>query len=303
MTEGGEKRKSEAKDGRRSKKYQHDRFNQLTPGAVGVIVTCVRGKEKAAEKDAIEMILDSNYVKSLQAALPELTPVEVSDAEEDIEASIAQELDSLKEARAPQKGKPALLIPLKTNLECVVFIKTAKEINPVLLVADLCQAQLAQPGKKLGGRFVRRLTPISASADASITGLKTCLERVLPSVFSCRDPNAAGVDAESGESSAKTDEEQRQTIVKRQYRVEPTFRNQDQLTRDMVIPETASQVMRLGAHQVNLKAYDCIILIEAIRGFLGVSVVEKFDVLRKLNLQELCEKGEAPRQVLDKTEN
>lgn len=244
------RKREDGSGGKRAVTWQQDRADQLTPFSRGVFITCVRGKERFALQDALQLFNDY-----LDRHTEETIPVNET---ADIEQAIADELGDLKK----EPSKSARLTPLKTDTECVLFLKTAKTIDPVSLVHGICTQ--AERGRKSGGRFLRRLTPItaSASADANLNGLKTCLEQVLPATF-------------------KTD-----TSIT--FRIEPSFRSHNILNRDIIIPVIAEAITDLGPHKVDLKDYEVLVMVEVIKGFLGISIVRDYIKLRKFNLSEIC---------------
>lgn len=258
-----DKRKHEAtkSDKKPRKVWQQDPANQLSPFTPGIFITCVRGKEAIASKDALDLLKDyaDRHGLQEQQSVPDSAPQNQieDDVEADIETSIAAELGTMQE-RKPRKE--ALFTALKTLTECVIFIRTAKHIDPVKVVHDICSEAHANPTQKNGGRFLRRMTPITISGDSSLGGLKHCLDSILPKEF-------------VGQSL--------------KYKIEPTFRNHNVLNRDLVIPEVATAISASGPHTVDLKNYDVLVLVEVIRGYLGMSVVRDWEKLRKFNLSEI----------------
>lgn len=260
----GEKRKlddASSTEKKAKRMWQMNSADALSPFSVGVFITCVRGKEQVAMKDALDLFNDYADRHELGA-----TGVESQDEANDgvdIEDAIASELGSMQAKPSKNLADKSRFVPLKTGTECVLFVKTSKSIDPVELVQGIC-LEVHTSGQHRGGRFLRRLTPITASADASLTGLKQCLDKVLPIQF--------GGDA-------------------KKYKIEPNFRNHNVLNRDMVIPEIASSITKLGPHTVDLKGYDVLVMVQILRGFLGVSIVKDWDKLRKFNLSEIYTSG------------
>lgn len=255
----GEKRKHEETKGDKKprKNWQQDPADHLSPFAVGVFITCVRGKEGAAVKDALDLFND--YADRHNLMDPAGDQNDEDDEEADIEASIANELGSLKEKKTKSR-----FVSLKTNIECVIFIKTPKSVDPTDLVHGICTEAQGNPERKSGGRFLRRMTPIVASSDASLSGLEQSLPKALPREF-------------AGEP--------------RKFKIEPTFRNHNVLNRDILIPRVAEAITQMGPHTVDLKKYDVLVMIEVLRGFLGLSVVRDWEKLRKYNLSEIYNDG------------
>lgn len=260
----GEKRKhdtgaaSESSSDKKAKKsWQMDAADALSPFSVGIFITCVRGKESAAMKDALELFNDYADRHNLGMASAEDPDQETVAA--DIEDAVAKELAQLQTKPASSSHDKARFTALKTGTECVLFIKTSKSIDPVELVHGIC-SEAHDSRQKKGGRFLRRLTPITASADASLPGLQRCLDKVLPHEF---------------DGPAKS------------YKIEPNFRSHNALNRDMIIPDIASAITKFGPHTANMKDYDVLVMVEVLRGFLGVSIVRDWEKLRKYNLSEI----------------
>lgn len=269
-----EKRKHEVtkNDKKPRKVWQQDPANQLTPFCQGVFVTCVRGKEQVATKDALDLFNDyaERHGLDVMPQAEEDSPDVPTEVEaKDIEDSIADELGSISKSEK-KPSKQTLFTALKTLTECVIFIRTAKTLDPVSIVHGICSEAKADPTQKRGGRFLRRMTPMSISADSSMSGLQQCLEKILDKEF-------------RGEAH--------------RYKIEPSFRNHNALNRDIVIPEVADAISKAGQHTVDLKNYDVLVMVEVIRGYLGMSVVRDWEKFRKFNLSELFNGGESAQKL------
>ncbi|BFZ56425.1 hypothetical protein PYCC9005_003471 [Savitreella phatthalungensis] len=271
-------------NGKSAKRFQFDKAGSLTPGARGCFVTCVRGKEMAAQKDVLLMFERhlERYPDLLAESVPENTGDDAQkeeDNEEDaddesaggVENEYESELKALQQEAAndatktTQKGPPPkrTFTPLRTNVECVLFIKFDRRIDPTVFVFRLMEDKYKSPREVVHGRFTRRMTPISGSADASLDGLKRALSQALPSVF-------------SGDTGLG-------------FRVDVDARCNDQLTRDQIIPATAAAVREIGGdhHKVQLKGHDVAINITLIRGYLGVGIVRESEKLKRYNPSEI----------------
>jgi len=109
-----------------------------------------------------------------------------SEPEEDIEASIQAELNSLNSHRLPtdssdpsasmsKASKP--FTPVFLEVQCVLFFKTAPPIVPIDFVKKICVD--AKNGAKSTCRFVNRLTPMEGMGRASEKGLVEVTRTVL----------------------------------------------------------------------------------------------------------------------------
>ncbi len=158
-----------------------------------------------------------------------------------------------------------------------MFIRCTKGMNPATLVHGICM-EAETSGHKMGGRYIKRMTPISASADASLSGLDLVLEKVLPDSF--------GI-------SRREINQMSQSLAEKlpiRYKIAVTIRNHNTLTRDQVIEATAANIRRYGDHVVDLKNYEVLVMIECFRGFLGASCVKDWERFRKYNLSEIIVK-------------
>ena len=64
----------------------------------------------------------------------------------------------------------------------VVFFKTQKPVDPVLLVQRICEDAFSSPGLKKS-RFIKRLTPMCLMSQASEKGLDEIAAKVLAPHF------------------------------------------------------------------------------------------------------------------------
>lgn len=265
-----EKRKLESRDaaGKQKKKFHYDPAGKLTPGARGCFVTCARGREPPATKDVLAMF--EHHLErhpELAAAADAQTEADQdaadADAGIDVEDEVANELRALQEQGKPRTGgastKP--FEALKTEVECVLFIKFRKDIDPRPFVHALFADKLAAPSAVSAGRFVHKLTPIIASSDASTDGLKRALARALPQVFSRERPL--------------------------KYRIDCDVRFNDTVTRNGMIPVAAEMVRTFGAHEVDLTDYDVNVNITVTRSYLGVGCLFDCARFKRYNIAEL----------------
>lgn len=129
---------------------------------------------------------------------------DASDAEdEDIESAIQKELGALKD-----KGKQSsdhVLSEVRIKEECLLFMKTKPPIEPVEFSRRICQdaASTGHGGAK--ARYLNRLTPLTAIARASETGLDEAARKALAGHFKLKPvgtdedskPEAAGAPLET----------------------------------------------------------------------------------------------------------
>jgi len=84
--------------------------------------------------------------------------------------------------------------------------------------------------------------------------------------------------------------------VHHKFAIRPTLRNHNALTRDGIIRQVAAAVG--PGHQVDLKGYDKLILVEAYKNICGISVVPgDFEKLKRYNLAEIYDATSAVKQA------
>ena len=127
-------------------------------------------------------------------------------AGDDIETAIALELSTLQRLNQKQptskseKATSFIADPVfrsvKLNTPCLLFFKTRAPIEPVSFVHAICKdamsrAEAHEP--RFGGRFLKRLTPISKVGKANSEGLKAVATGVLEEAFGKRSGLKVGV--------------------------------------------------------------------------------------------------------------
>ncbi|CAN9127710.1 unnamed protein product [Alternaria alternata] len=229
----------------------------IKPGDAGIWATCAMKKEAKSVSDLRDLFQE--YATTLYGtAESNGTAAEDSSDSEggDIEAEIKKELADIRKPAT----KP-LFTSLKLDTQCLMFFRTRSPIEPVTFVHKICQdiANGAQP-KNL--RYVKRLTPITATDKATPQGLEAVAKEVLA-------PHFHGADQ-----------------VGKKFAIRPSIRNNKEFLRDGVINTIAAAVG--PGHKVDLKNYDLLILVEIYKNVLGMSVVgPDFEKLKRFNIEEL----------------
>ncbi|RYN33080.1 hypothetical protein AA0112_g6055 [Alternaria arborescens] len=229
----------------------------IKPGDAGIWATCAMKKEAKSVSDLRDLFQE--YATTLYGtAESNGTAAEDSSDSEggDIEAEIKKELADIRKPTT----KP-LFTSLKLDTQCLMFFRTRSPIEPVTFVHKICQdiANGAQP-KNL--RYVKRLTPITATDKATPQGLEAVAKEVLA-------PHFHGAD-QAG----------------KKFAIRPSIRNNKEFLRDGVINTIAAAVG--PGHKVDLKNYDLLILVEIYKNVLGMSVVgPDFEKLKRFNIEEL----------------
>ncbi|CAN9086881.1 unnamed protein product [Alternaria sp. RS040] len=229
----------------------------IKPGDAGIWATCAMKKEAKSVSDLRDLFQE--YATTLYGTAESngTAAQDSSDSEGgDIEAEINKELADIRKPTT----KP-LFTSLKLDTQCLMFFRTRSPIEPVTFVHKICQdiANGAQP-KNL--RYVKRLTPITATDKATPQGLEAVAKEVLAPHF-----HGAGQ-------------------VGKKFAIRPSIRNNKEFLRDGVINTIAAAVG--PGHKVDLKNYDLLILVEIYKNILGMSVVgPDFEKLKRFNIEEL----------------
>ncbi|KAL8900616.1 MAG: hypothetical protein Q9207_005611 [Kuettlingeria erythrocarpa] len=242
----------------------------INPGDAGIWATCDMHKEGLCTVELKDFLNEyANLIYGVAATNMLPATENKTDASDDIEAEINMELQGIQSSKFKQN---ALFVPVKIDVQCVLFFKTREPVEPVSFVRRICEDAFDdKPLKKT--RFVKRLTPMTKMGKANEKSLDDVAQAVLGPVFH--------------EGSGKT----------WKYAIRPTIRNNHTMKRDDVIKRVADLVGK--PHTVDLKHYDRLILVDIYRNVLGMSIVgSNYEDLKRYNLAEIFEatptKSEAP---------
>lgn len=100
------------------------------------------------------------------------------DAEDDIEASIKKELESLSN----KKGKPQTFRAVRIDVPCLLFFKTQLPVDPAEFILKICEEVVSKPNIRRM-RYINRLTPVSSVGKATENGLAEVGKAVLGKHF------------------------------------------------------------------------------------------------------------------------
>ncbi|KAL8934922.1 MAG: hypothetical protein Q9216_005667 [Gyalolechia sp. 2 TL-2023] len=232
----------------------------INPGDAGIWATCDMHKEGLCTielKDFFNHHADLIYGDAITSETT--VQKQNSNVSEDIEAEINKEVQGMQGS----KQEEALFVPIKIDVQCVLFFKTRKPVEPVSFVQRICESASEDKTTKRT-RFVKRLTPMTRMGKATEKNLEEVANAVLEPVF-------------HGEGK---------TALK--YAIRPTIRNHHTMKRDDIIKQVAELVGK--PHIVDLKHYDRLILVDVYRNVLGMSVVGgDFEELKRYNLAEIYE--------------
>lgn len=252
----------------------------LSPFTSGVYATCARRKENQARRELMSVLAEK---------VPEyfdLSKTEEEDKDQDqdqdevdkavkegnkkepelsIEEKIQQELSDLKDQSKKDNDH---LQPMELDCECVLFIKTRKPIDPETLVQNFVK-DCFESGIK-STRYTQKLIPITDSCstgDEPQQHLRDLAKRVLKRHFH----------QEEGQKPVK-------------FAIQVGKKNFNTLKSDEIIRIVAECVGRDHGHQVDLKNYDKLIMVECYKNNIGMGVVKDFQKYCKFNLQLIFDK-------------
>lgn len=252
----------------------------LDPSTSGIYATCARKHEKQAVQELgllFEEKVEEIYGDELKNEDSE-SGEEIDDGTKEglsIEDDIKRELLELNEKKrgVDKNGekKKEVLQFIDLNCECVIFCKTRKPVVPEEFVKKVIE-DLADPSHmEKRTRYIQKLTPITSSCSSSMEQLIKLAERVLA-------PHFHNGDTQQGFKFA----------------VEVTRRNFNALERLDIIKQIVLCVVQNSKykHEVDLKNYDKLVLVECFKSNIGMSVVDgdytrKY---RKYNVQQIYEK-------------
>ncbi|KAG0001496.1 THUMP domain-containing protein 1 [Modicella reniformis] len=201
----------------------------IDPKMKGVMVTCARGKETQAGKEACDLL--SEYADKLYG--PILDDDSAEDGSESIEDAIAREVAQAKKSKGGRQ-----FLPLATGTECVIFIRSM-EIEPSVLCHNVL-SDLQRSGNKRT-RYCQRFIPVDETSYANMDDIQVMMNRVLKPYF-----HADG---------------QKPTT----FRVIPKIRHNVKIDRENLVKTLASAAGHGQTHTVNLSNPEYVILAEVIK--------------------------------------
>lgn len=234
----------------------------IEPGYSGVYATCLKNKEGQCRKELLALF---------QEKADEYFDMSEVDKEDDvdeglsIEDQIKKEVSELNLTSTVTKKEP--LKPINLDCMCLVFIKTRKPIEPERLVHGIVK-ELAETKIKRT-RVTNKLLPVTYTVSASVEELIKLADKVLKPHFH----------SDEGQKPVK-------------YAIQVDRRNFNTISREVVIKTVASCIdQKTYGHQVELKKFDKLILVNCYKNSIGMSVVEDWLKYDKYNLQQIYEKG------------
>ncbi|XP_076458195.1 THUMP domain-containing protein 1-like [Babylonia areolata] len=275
MSEGGQKkRKSKAwyrKQAYHNKRMKTDQLpgHRLTVGLKGFIITC-NDRERDAVKESYNIL--NEYADKLYGPESKEEANSSGDSDgEDIEAAIAREVQTLKEATA--KGERRFQNS-ETGAKNCIFIKTTLDDPAGLahaIFTDLRQSKLQK------SRHALRLLPVVGTCKANVKDISELAKDVLQPFFT-------------------------ETKLEVTFAINFKARNNSGVGREMVIStlretiENTFPSVLLRFTHVNPQIT---ILVEVMRGVACIAVAKDFALFRKYNLVEVVR--DRPAESSEKT--
>ncbi|KJA14525.1 hypothetical protein HYPSUDRAFT_150271, partial [Hypholoma sublateritium FD-334 SS-4] len=253
------KRKSQAGDDRRKKKYRSDGtpiWGKRHVEGPGVWVSCVKGKEKQAVGEVYELFesiaLDIWPVDSVEG---KDTDGEDEDTGLSLEEQVAKELSDMKRPRRGNPQQPNC----QTNTPCVIFISCKAPVDPVELVVKYIKSVEGTGVSRT--RYIQRLVPVSGTCVANPSEIQPLCDKIFKDFF------------------------EKHPDTKFTYKIELRVRNHNTIPRPMLIQTIAQSVP--DGHTVDLSNPKIFILVEVFKSICGISIVEDYYRLQKFNVAEI----------------
>ncbi|KAJ2233055.1 hypothetical protein IWW45_004488 [Coemansia sp. RSA 485] len=253
---------------KRSKRYHtmvdrvrnpHSAF-EISPGMKGFFVTCNRNREKKSATEIIDLL--EEYAAKLYPGLEEEIENEADeDADDDtakasggsIEDEIAREVAGMK-----SRSKPKLFRYLSATIDCLVFIKCHRKIDPEKMVQFIFDDLTNTMQRKT--RFTSRLIPAKITTTSKLDAIVKGSAEVAKDLL-----------AEDAEPTT--------------FALVVNIRYCDELKRDDVIRAVAGPLD--VKHKVDLKNAKYTLVIEAFKSMCTIGLVENYNARKRLNLQTL----------------
>ncbi|KAM0715850.1 hypothetical protein Q7P37_008364 [Cladosporium fusiforme] len=200
----------------------------IQAGDSGIFATCNKGREKKCVGELRDLFAE--YAELLYGEEGKAEEDEGDGGVEDIEKDIKAEIEGIQ-----KPAKASWFVPVKLEVQCVVFFKTIAPVEPVKFVQKICEDALANPTHKRT-RTAKRLAPMTLMGKATMEGLESVAREVLKPQF------------------------HEEPVTPRKFAIRPNMRNHNIMKRDAVINLVAGLVGQ--PHKVDLKNYDLLIMVE-----------------------------------------
>ncbi|KAJ2893381.1 hypothetical protein GGI21_005434 [Coemansia aciculifera] len=223
----------------------------------GFFVTCTRGRESKCAAEVIDLL--EEYATRLYPGIEDDiensgdTSADPAPTSDDIEDEIAREIADMK-----SKSKPRLFSYYTTTIECVVFIKCHRMVDPEKLVHFIFEDMSQSKQRKT--RYTSRLIPVKVTTSAKIDAIVKGAIEVAHSLL-----------AEDAEPTT--------------FSLVVNIRYCDDLRSDDIIPAVAAPLN--VKHKVDLKNAKHTLVIEVFKSICTIGLVENYNALRRFNLMTL----------------
>ncbi|KAJ1859626.1 hypothetical protein LPJ73_001770 [Coemansia sp. RSA 2703] len=253
---------------------------EISPGMKGFFITCNRHKEKKSAMETIDLL--EEYAAKLYPGLEDEIENEGADDKDDggaqdeagagdIEDEIAREVAGMK-----SNTKPKLFRYLNTTIDCIVFIKCHRRIDPEQLVEYIFEdlSKTMQRKTRFTGRLIPAKVITTSKIDAIVKGAKDVAKDLL---------------ADDAEPST--------------FALVVNIRYCDGLKRDDVIPAVAAPLDE--KHKVDLKHSKYTVVIEAFKSICVLGLLTDYTARKRYNLQTLFDEPPAVKdsEVVKPTES
>ncbi|KAK5159200.1 hypothetical protein LTS14_002342 [Recurvomyces mirabilis] len=246
----------------------------IQPGDSGIWATCNKGREGKCVAELRELFTE--YAAHLYGDHL-ITGDRPGGGNESKEDGSSTDIESSIQAEVADIRKPAsvqICTPVRLDVQCVVFFRTHSPIEPVSFVKRICEDATKRSALRRT-RIVKRLSPMTLLGRATTEGVEKVALEVLAPHF------------------------HQEPFVARKFAIRPNLRNHNVLSRDSIIKQIASLVGQ--GHEVDLKDYDLLIIVEVYKNVCGVSVVDNsFEQLRRFNLAEIFDP--TPKEAVEEAQ-
>lgn len=274
------KRTNENSSNKPSKKRFKSGSKLIDPNTSGIYATCPRRKENSCRQELMNLFSEKipEYFDLTKTNNNDEEEKEGDDDKDDdkkelsIEDKIKLELEEIKESKESKKD---FLQPIELDVECLIFIKTKKPIDPEILIQNICK-ECYETGIK-NTRYTQKLMPIkntcTTTGDEPLENIKSLAKKVLAPHF-------------------HNDKDQKSI----KFAIQVSKRNFNQVKSDEIIKTIAETIGHDHGHIVDLKNYDKLIIVECYKNSVGMGVADNYLKYSRFNLQQIYDKQQDTKE-------
>jgi len=153
------------------------------------------------------LLMPSQYLEKMYG-IKDTGDAESEDGDDDdIEAAIQKEVAAIKD-KGKGDNEDHHFIPMKMNVDCLLFFKTKAPVEPVEFARRICADAKAREPDQFKCRYVNRLTPVTVIGKASEAGLIEVARKALSPFFKLNAPTEAPAPEEGEKGDAGPSEGQ-----------------------------------------------------------------------------------------------